>query len=1045
MGIHGIYKELGPGDRIALSRLSVSHYEKHGRPFRLAIDVSIWLFQIQSGKGGTNPALRTFYYRLLRLLSLSIHPLFVFDGPNKPTFKRNKRVGGVYGAVKGVSLDAFLARQLLKQFGFPIHNAPGEAEADCALLQKSGVVDAVLSEDVDTLMFGSGITLRNWSAELKSSKVPTHVNLYDSEKTRAGAAGLDREGMVLIALMSGGDYLPEGIPGCGPKLACEAARAGFGASLCAIGRKDKEGLKAWRDQLAHEIKTNESKFFRQKRKALVIPEDFPNREVLRYYTHPYVSNAGTVEDLKQTLEWDAEIDVVSLRKFTDDAFEWHCISGAKKFIRNLAPPLLVRELRLRGERAALELNDDLEVQQRKEAKLVKTIHGKRTHVTTDSTPELRVGIKPIELVRIDLDAEKPDELIEEGQAGNDSDSEMERGAIGNAAGGEDEGSVEQCPGSPTKKRGSSTYDPTEMDKVWVFETFVKIGVPLKLQDWEESFRNPRKYLAMKSATNKAVKGAKVNKPNKNGGMAGGALDRFTKVTKPGVSVSQRGKKSKEPRADGILIHDVRDLAPSQRVPASVTIQEQFPVSRINAVDLSSIEDCTASHRPVHAPLNSRQPVSDIPEAPSKTNAPAIDEVDFSHDDTLHRLTKRRKPTPPSPVLRTPFDFLPPHRITQHAIIDLISSPESTPPPRVRVSLTPTPPNLRHMYKPDDSATPLADLLLLDLPSTVTRRRRRSPFHRSRTLPTTLDDAPPLLSSSRPATPPPLETATVTDVAISPSLPIPSLFKSTLSTSMRLASPDISLRDTTLPTTLPPSQPTPSKAKVSVEVVELLSSPEQGPPTTTTGWIRRSTSITPSKARHANVDFSSVAPVSVIPLPPSHPPSAMPVFENEDMQLDTTPAPPPISVADLMPSFRRLRERDDLDSRAKPKFATRTRQQATTKPNEATPELPIHLSTIAAIPCPNPSSPTSHYPRRSPRQHRPSPPALTAPARAKKRAIKLRDSLEGSWKITDVEQVDMTGSGGVSLPRGGGAAVQGREGAKRGWRVSEVEVLDLTAG
>ncbi|KAK5180139.1 hypothetical protein LTR16_010554, partial [Cryomyces antarcticus] len=170
------------------------------------------------------------------------------------------------------------------------------------------------------------------------------------------------------------------------------------------------------------------------RKALVIPEDFPNREVLRYYTHPCVSNAGTVEDLKQTLEWDAEIDVVSLRKFTDDAFEWHCISGAKKFIRNLAPPLLVRELRLRGERAALELNDDLEVQQRKEAKLVKTIHGKRTHVTTDSTPELRVGIKPIELVRIDLDAEKPDELIEEGQAGNDSDSEMERGAIGNAAG-----------------------------------------------------------------------------------------------------------------------------------------------------------------------------------------------------------------------------------------------------------------------------------------------------------------------------------------------------------------------------------------------------------------------------------------------------------------------------------------------------------------------------------------------------------------------------------------------------------------------------------
>ena len=46
-----IYNEIGPGERIALSRLGVQTFERTGRPLRIAIDISIWLFQIQSGKG----------------------------------------------------------------------------------------------------------------------------------------------------------------------------------------------------------------------------------------------------------------------------------------------------------------------------------------------------------------------------------------------------------------------------------------------------------------------------------------------------------------------------------------------------------------------------------------------------------------------------------------------------------------------------------------------------------------------------------------------------------------------------------------------------------------------------------------------------------------------------------------------------------------------------------------------------------------------------------------------------------------------------------
>jgi Holliday junction resolvase YEN1 len=249
-----IYGEIGPGERIALSKLAIEKFEETGRPLRIAIDVSIWQFQTQAGQGGSNPAIRTFYYRLQRLISTSIQAVFIFDGPHKPPFKRNKRTGQ-----NGAVVPNLLTKQLLKLFGFPFYMAPGEAEAECALLQREGIVDAVLSEDVDTLMFGCGRTLRNWSSEgSRGNKSPTHVSVYDAKATKEGRSGLDREGMVLIALMSGGDYITEGIPGCGIKVACEAARAGYGKSLCQILRSDTAGMEAWRQNIAHEIRTSTS-------------------------------------------------------------------------------------------------------------------------------------------------------------------------------------------------------------------------------------------------------------------------------------------------------------------------------------------------------------------------------------------------------------------------------------------------------------------------------------------------------------------------------------------------------------------------------------------------------------------------------------------------------------------------------------------------------------------------------------------------------------------------------------------------------------------
>ncbi|KAK6006846.1 hypothetical protein QM012_005854 [Aureobasidium pullulans] len=843
MGIHGIYKEIGPGQRIAVSKLAADHYIQHSRPFRLAIDISIWLFQIQSGKGGTNPALRTFYYRLLRLLSLNIHPLFVFDGPNKPTWKRNKKVGGPN--VRVSSVPEFLAKQLLKHFGFPLHYAPGEAEAECALLQREGIVDAVLSEDVDTLMFGSGMTLRSWTPEQKSSKTPTHVNVYRADATKE-TSGLDRNGMILVAMMSGGDYITEGIPGCGPKLACEAARAGFGDELCKLDRKDTDGLNAWRDKLRHEIRTNESKHFRQKRPGLTIPDTFPDQKVLSYYTHPCISTPDKIAKLKDTLKWDMPLDYPSLRDFAGDAFDWRCIGGAKKFVRNLAPAVLVRELRMRGEAADVS-EGGLSAQKAREASLINAIHGKRLHPTTDNSPELRISFKPIELIDINLSIEDPDEEIPEDE--DESDSEPLPTEDG------------ECPGSPKKKRGPPTYDPTVHDKVWILDTFVRLGAPLKVQDWEAGAGAPKSRPAprpRKATTNEATAGRKPAATKKIGGMQRGALDQFTKITKPGVDRTAQSK-SRSPDYDELDLASINAFAKdgqkdsgSKVASKSSSFIARAPVAKL---DLS---DGTASR------------------------TPSIPEMDLSLDATVpqKRSSKRPSPEPRSPPRRARPRMVSPIRKTSAPpeVVDLLSSSPAKPasPKAAPAGASKTQDHFKQFGR-SAVASPRDDRDVVEpLPDTVTRRRRKSPLKRYQTAPTTgADDiVSPLL---RPSTPRGLDIEAI-DLASPESLPsLPRLG---------------GIRDQALEAAVLSTMPTPS----------------------TRSSVKPGVSLIPANADQVEEMVEEFELPSSMPTPPHEPEVA------EDVPAIDRPL---ISASALLPINKQLRDRKVVAAIAKIEAVTTT--------------------------------------------------------------------------------------------------------------------------
>lgn len=924
-----------------------------------------------------------------------------------------------------------------------MHHAPGEAEAECALLQREGIVDGVLSEDVDTLMFGSGLTLRQWTSEGKPGKTPTHVNVHDATKTKENS-GLDREGMVLIAMMSGGDYIPEGIPGCGPKLACQAARAGFGSELCKLRKSDKEGLREWKERLSHEIHTNESKLFKQKKPSLVMPDDFPNLDVLGYYTHPAISGPEKLQRLKDTLKWDMPLDYASLREFAKDAFDWQCLGGAKKFIRNLAPAVLTRELRLRGE-AADQTDDDLGAKEARESELVKAIHGKRNHASTDAELELRISFVPIKLVDIDLSIEEPDPE-EELPADDDDDSDSEPPP--SQAFAEEDG---ECPASPKKKRGPSTYDPTVPEKIWMLGNFVRLGVPLKVQDYEAMFNDPKKFAARNAP--------KTSKPRKkpaenNGGMKRGALNKFAVSTKPGVDREQGRKKSTN--IDEVDLSEVQEAEkvsnkpkpahvakakkPTTQQPsisnfgkvtkAGVGRPSKEKATEIDELDLSGIDALAKeqSRNTLQAANKFFMPTS---------RAVVVEEVDLSEPISRpamppRRATKRRSPEPGSPFSMSRTRSPPRKVMRQPEVIDLLSSSPVKPLPSKKSSTPPREPPLRHTFVRDTDISQ-SEMLEIPLPDTVTRRRRKSPFKRHQTAPAAGEDVE-MENYGFSSMPHPMSPAHGTVEAMDLASPLPNALCSPESESS-LPSPSMFRTQMNRPVVVEEERTRPAVTISKDKAMTAAEIRPAGQKQKSLGdiheWLRRSQSITPGKARYVDrlAEKGPKQPVIVEEDAIISIESSMPTPPMEEIELDEADvifarkasATPnrhhdvvaveraEVSVGALLPSARYLRDRAVNPNPSFEKPATKAKAAKPTRFSRAE-------SAYSAAPGP------------APQPEQISEKGRKEKSKWKKTYIQPRESLPGAWKF--VEEVDLSEE---PLPGG----------YRKAFRKSEVEMVDLT--
>jgi len=194
------------------------------------------------------------FYRTGNLVEAGIKPVYVFDG-EPPPFKRGEieerierreeaerrymealKAGRIEEARKYASMAARLtpemiedAKRLLEALGIPYVQAPSEGEAQAAYMARKGDVYASVSQDYDSLLFGSPRLIRNLTVtgrrKLPGKKVyvevkPELIVLDDM----LSALKISREQLIDIAILIGTDY-NEGIEGVGPRRAYEIVKS----------------------------------------------------------------------------------------------------------------------------------------------------------------------------------------------------------------------------------------------------------------------------------------------------------------------------------------------------------------------------------------------------------------------------------------------------------------------------------------------------------------------------------------------------------------------------------------------------------------------------------------------------------------------------------------------------------------------------------------------------------------------------------------------------------------------------------------------------
>lgn len=193
-------------------------YSKNNLFKKIGVDTSLFmhkfgyiLYNKENPETDLSPRINECFYRqFLKFKRNDIRCIYIFDNvshvmKSETILKRKEKNVSVIKKDYYSNLQDFF-----KEKQVPYHVSPVNIEAEhfAAHLNKEGIVDAVLSEDLDTLIFGCKILITGLSPS-------GDCQVYDT-KTVLEKLGLSQEQFVMLGISLGCDYNQSGLKNYGP-------------------------------------------------------------------------------------------------------------------------------------------------------------------------------------------------------------------------------------------------------------------------------------------------------------------------------------------------------------------------------------------------------------------------------------------------------------------------------------------------------------------------------------------------------------------------------------------------------------------------------------------------------------------------------------------------------------------------------------------------------------------------------------------------------------------------------------------------------------
>ncbi len=207
---------------------------------------------LTNSKGKTTSHMSGLFFRTTKLMRENLKLAFVFDGIS-PDLKKEERERRqelkkdaeekYKEAVEKEDIELMRkyagrttrltkemieeSQRLIKALGLPVILAPSEGEAQAAHMVKKGEFYAVMSQDTDSLIFGSPRVVKNLSIsgkkKIKAAYQSINPELIDLEENLK-KLNMTREQLIIISILCGTDFNIGGVKGIGPKKAIDLVK-----------------------------------------------------------------------------------------------------------------------------------------------------------------------------------------------------------------------------------------------------------------------------------------------------------------------------------------------------------------------------------------------------------------------------------------------------------------------------------------------------------------------------------------------------------------------------------------------------------------------------------------------------------------------------------------------------------------------------------------------------------------------------------------------------------------------------------------------------